>query len=252
MDWHCFSSDDMEKWSDRGTIFGLNGLVWADKNAGSTDCIKENGKYYLYFTVDSQIGVAVSNSPAGPFMDELRKPLIAKDQGETTAADPNVFIDDNGQPYLLYGQNSLNIVKLKSNLTSLEDSPTKLSIKNFQSGAWMYKRKGLYYISYSSSKSGNGTNLIEYSMSNSPYGPWYYKGKILDNNSKSVQHSIVEFKDKWYLIYHIDSPNSEGQKVSMEPIDFNPDGSIKKITLVDENSEASGGAPGENGGKINE
>lgn len=242
-EWHCFSSDDMENWTDRGVIFGLKSLVWADKEAGSSDCIKENGKYYFYFTVDSQIGVAVSTSPTGPFMDELRKPLIAKNEGGTTAADPNVFIDDNGQPYLIYGQNSLCIVKLKSNLTALEDAPTKLAIKNFQSGGWMYKRNGIYYLSYTSSKSGNGGNLLEYSMSNSPYGPWYYKGKLLDNNSQSVQHSIVEFKDKWYLVYHTGGTSAGEHKVCMVPFDYNPDGSIKKITLSGENSELTGVNP---------
>lgn len=242
-DWHCFSSDDMENWTDRGVIFGLNSLVWADKGAGSSDCIKENGKYYFYFTVDSQIGVAVSNSPTGPFMDELRKPLIAKNEGGTTACDPNVFIDDNGQPYLIYGQNSLCIVKLKSNLTALDDAPTKLAIKNFHSGAWMYKRNGIYYLSYASTKSGNGANLLEYSMSNSPYGPWYYKGRLLDNNSQSVQHSIVEYKDKWYLFYHIDGTNPNEHKVCMVPLEYNPDGSIKKITLSGENSELTGVNP---------
>jgi len=239
-DWHCYSSEDMETWTDRGVIFGLNRLVWAEQQAGSSDCIKENGKYYFYFTADSQIGVGISSSPSGPFIDELRKPLIAKDEAGNAAKDPNVFIDSNGQAYLLYDQNALYLVKLNTNLILLEDAPVKLSVKNFSSGAWMHKRNGIYYLTYASTKSGKGANLLEYSMSNSPYGPWYYKGLLLDNGSQGVQHSIIEFKEKWYLFYDASAENSNEQHIYMEPLEYNPDGTIKKIVLQNENSEAKG------------
>ncbi len=88
VDWHCFSSTDLTNWTDHGVIFGLKDLTWASKYAWAPDCINRNGKYYFYFPADFQIGVAISKSPAGPFKDALGKPIIAKDEGGTTAIDP--------------------------------------------------------------------------------------------------------------------------------------------------------------------
>jgi beta-xylosidase len=244
-DWRCYSSEDLETWTEHGVIFGLNRLAWADKSVGSSDCIKENGKYYFYFTADSQIGVGISSSPSGPFIDEVRKPLIAKDNAGNAALDPNVFIDDDGQPYLLFAQGALYIAKLNSNLIMIDDIPVKLSVKNFSSGAWIHKRKGIYYLTYSSTKGANGTNLLEYSMSNSPYGPWYYKGKILDDNFKNGQHSIVEFKEKWYLFHDAGSGEVNKHQLFMEPLEYNADGTIKKISLIEGNAEVTGAFPTE-------
>ena len=75
LDWHAFSTDDMVHWKDHGVIFSLKDITWADKHAWAPDCIERNGKYYFYFPADDQIGVAVGDSPTGPFKDPLGKPL---------------------------------------------------------------------------------------------------------------------------------------------------------------------------------
>src|ERR1043166_2268547 len=75
-DFHVYSTEDLRKWTDHGVIFSLKDITWADKQAWAPDCIERNGKYYLYFAAEGQIGVAVSDRPTGPFKDALGKPLI--------------------------------------------------------------------------------------------------------------------------------------------------------------------------------
>ena len=231
VDWHCFSTTDLKTWTDHGVIFGVKDITWADKYAWAPDCIKRNGKFYFYFPADFKIGVAVGESPAGPFKDALGKPLIAKDEGGTTAMDPNVFIDDDGQAYLYYGQNQLCVVKLKKDMVSKDGEAKKLEVKNFHEGIWMHKRNGLYYLSYPSNKGDKVANLLEYSIGKTPYGPFEYKGIIMDNRSRNVHHSIVEFKGKWYLFYHVQGPSPYERRVCMESLEYNPDGTIKPIAM---------------------
>lgn len=231
VDWHCFSSTDLKNWTDYGVIFGVKDLTWADKYAWAPDCIKRNGKYYFYFPADFKIGVAVSKSPAGPFKDALGKPLIAKDEGGTTAMDPNIFIDDDKQAYLYYGQNTLCVVKLKKDMITKDGEITKIPLVNFHEGIWMHKRDGLYYLSYPSNKGDKVANLLEYSIGKTPYGPFEYKGIIMDNRSRNVHHSIVEFKGKWYLFYHVQGPSPYERRVCMESLEYNSDGTIKPITM---------------------
>jgi len=150
VDWHCYSTTDLQHWTDHGVIFSLKDITWADKYAWAPDCVSRNGRYYFYFPANFQIGVAISNSPAGPFKDALGKPLIAKNEGETTEMDPCVFIDDNGQAYLYYGQDTLCIVKLKKDMITTEGAIKKLHVKNFHEGVWGHKLNGMYYLSYPS------------------------------------------------------------------------------------------------------
>lgn len=231
LDWHCFSSTDLKTWTDHGVIFGVKDLTWANKYAWAPDCINRNGKYYFYFPADFQVGVAISNSPAGPFKDALGKPLIAKGEGGTTAMDPNIFIDDDGQAYLYYGQGQLCVVKLKQDMITKDGEITQIPLHNFHEGIWMHKRNGLYYLSYPSDKGDKVANLLEYSIGKTPYGPFEYKGIIIDNRSRNVHHSIVEFKGKWYLFYHVQGPSPYERRVCMEPLEYNLDGTIKPITM---------------------
>ena len=231
-DWHCFSSTDLVNWKDHGVIFGLKDITWADKYAWAPDCIRRNGKYYFYFPADFQIGVAVSNKPEGPYRDALGKPLIAKDEGGTTVMDPCIFIDDNGQAYLYFGQNGLRVVKLKDDMVTRDGEIKEIPLQNFHEGVWVHKKDNLYYLTYPSYKGNLVANLLEYSVGNSPYGPFEYKGVIMDNRSRNVHHSIIRFKNKWYLFYHVQGPSPYERRVCVEYLEYNPDGTIKPIKMT--------------------
>jgi beta-xylosidase len=235
VDWHVFSSDDLAQWTDHGIAFSLKDVTWADKEAWAPDAIGRNGKFYFYFPAGGQIGVAVSDSPAGPFKDALGQPLIKKrEAGIRYVIDPNVFIDDDGQAYLYFGGGrQIAVVKLKEDMVTRDGPIQVLAMPEFYEGVWIHKRNGIYYASYPTRPETRGSqaNVMVYSMAKSPLGPWEYKGSILDNRSGNVHGSIVEFKGQWYLFYHVAGPSTWERRVCVEPLSYNPDGTIKPVQM---------------------
>jgi len=234
VDWHVFSTSDMVHWKDHGVIFSLKDITWADKHAWAPDCIERNGKYYFYFPADDQIGVAVSDSPTGPFKDALGKPLIARNEAGIRSIDPNIFIDDDGQAYLYFG-NSLGkvaVVKMKSDMITRDGPIQVMDLPNYHEGIWVHKRKGLYYFSYPSYRGDMVANLMEYSMAKTPTGPFDYKGVIIDNRSRNIHGSITEFKGKWWLFYHVAGPSPYERRVCVARLRYNKDGSIVPMQMA--------------------
>jgi arabinoxylan arabinofuranohydrolase len=156
-DWHVYATTDMVNWTDRGVGLSLKNFSWANKDAWAGQTIERNGKFYWYVPVNAKnggmsIGVAVSNSPTGPFKDVLDKPLISGGWGYI---DPSVFIDDDGQAYLYWGNPHLYYVKLNKDMVSydqnvgivkvpLTDEAFKLRIYNAKNTfAWAQSINGL-------------------------------------------------------------------------------------------------------------
>lgn len=156
-DWHAYSTTDMVNWVDRGSPLSLNTFKWADKDAWAGQCIYRDGKFYWYVPVNAKgigmsIGVAVSDKPTGPFTDVLGAPLVTGGWGYI---DPTVFIDDNGQAYLYWGNPHLYYVKLNKDMVSydktagivkvpLTDEAFKLRILNAKNTfAWAESIDGL-------------------------------------------------------------------------------------------------------------
>lgn len=243
VDWHVFSTTDMKHWEDHGVALSLDQLGWATRYAWAPDCAFHNGKYYFYFPTDQDfIGVAVSDKPYGPFTDPIKKPLITRQTPGVIAnrdlIDPTIFIDDDNTPYLYFGQNHVNMVRLNDDMISFNDSMTIIQgADNFFEAVWMHKYKGKYYLSYS------GKGQILYCMGDSPYGPFEYKGVILDRvNSGTNHHSIVEYKGQWYLFYHnsnlfLNSDPPEDEKrykayrrsICVDYLHYNQDGTIQQV-----------------------
>lgn len=231
LDWHAFSSSDLVHWKDNGVIFSLNDITWAKRWAWAPDCVQRNGKYYFYFPADDQIGVAVSDKPQGPFRDPLNKPLIARGESNTRVMDPCIFVDDDKQAYLYFGQDALRVVKLNDDMITRNGNIEKLDVKRFHEGIWMHKYNGRYYLSYPIYENGNASQLA-YSVGNTPYGPFEYKGVIVDNKSRNIHHSIVEFNNQWYLFYHIQGPSAYERRVCAEFLEYNADGTIKPLEMT--------------------
>lgn len=179
-DWHVYSTTNMIKWKDHGVCLSLNDLSWAKKYAWAPDCNFKNGKYYFYYPTDQNfIGVAVGDKPYGPFKDPLNKPLISRNTTGVKAnrdlIDPCIFIDDDGTPYLYFGQNQVNVLQLNNDMISFTDSVKVLQgTDHFFEAVWVHKYKDKYYLSYS------GQGKILYCMADNPFGPFEYKGVILD------------------------------------------------------------------------
>ena len=251
-DWHVFSTTDMVNWKDYGAVLSPKVFSWAGDDAYAAQCIERNGKFYWYVAVGHKadenskggfaIGVAVSDRPTGPFTDAIGKALIVNEMTTDVKhgwddIDPTVFIDDDGQAYMYWGNLSCRYVKLKENMTEIDGPVNFLKIKNFIEGPWIYKRKGIYYLVYASS--GTKPEMIEYCTANSFEGPWEYRGIIQENveNSFTTHPGIIDYKGKSYFFYHngaLPTGGSYRRSVCVDYMYYNEDGTIQKIIQTKE------------------
>jgi len=241
-DWKCYTSTDMVNWNDHGTVLSYKTFSWAQGDAWAGQCIYRNGKFYMYVPMTRAnaggarvIGVAVSDSPTGPFTDALGKPLIANNGAQDI--DPTVFIDDNGQAYLYWGNGNLYYVKLNQDMISYSGGVVTVSPKpsSYVEGPWLYKRSGLYYLAYAGM--GSGSENIAYATSNSPTGPWQSRGVIMPTEGSSFTNhpAIIDYMGNSYLFYHnsaLPGGGSYHRSVCVEQFKYNSDGTIPQIKMT--------------------
>ena len=199
------------------------------------DCLPRNGKYYLYFCMpDDSEGVAVSDSPKGPFINPIQLPC--------GGIDPAVFIDDDGQAYLYWGQLFSHCVRLNPDMVSfnraeiIDDLVTE-EIHCFHEGSSMRKIGDTYYYVYADMERGKPTSL-GYSTSKSPMGPFTYRGIIIDNApcdpaSWNNHGSIECVNGQWYVFYHRCSRGvQQHRRLCIEKINVLPDGTIPEVKMT--------------------
>jgi arabinoxylan arabinofuranohydrolase len=249
-DWRVWSSADMVNWTDHGSPMGLTTFSWAKQDAWAGQAIERNGKFYWYVPVVNRstgrmaIGVGVADSPTGPFRDALGKPLV-----ENGEFDPTVFIDDNGQAYLYWGNPNLWYVKLNADMTSFSGSPTQIPLTTagfgtrtgntsrptlYEEGPWVYKRNGLYYNVFAAKCC---SEFIGYSTAPGPTGPWTYRGTVMPTQGSSFTNhpGLVDFKGSSYFFYHNGAlPGGGGytRSVAVEKFTYNSDGTIPTINMT--------------------
>lgn len=269
-DYHVFSMENMNSLPvDHGEVLHVKDVPWASKQMWAPDAAFKNGTYYLYFPARDKdhifrIGVATSMDPSGPFTAEEN--YI---EG-SFSIDPCVFIDDDGQAYMIFGglwggqlekwktgefdangreprssEPALGprIVKLSTDMLGFDGPIQEISIldennapilageneKRFFEASWMHKYNGVYYFSYST----GDTHHLAYATSDSPTGPFTFKGYILEPVlGWTTHHSILEFQGKWYLFYH-DAELSGGvdykRNIKVAELIYNADGTIQTI-----------------------
>ena len=240
LDWRLYSSTDMVNWTDRGVVASLKTFPWAvqSNDAWAPQVIERDGKFYLYAPISvagspkNVIAVAVADRPEGPFKDAIGKPLIAPGNGYI---DPTVWIDNDGQAYLYWGNPSLWYVKLNKDMVSYSGEIQKVAQPaDYQEGPWFYKRAGHYYMAYASTCCPEG---IGYAMSKGPTGPWVHKGKLMDPSPRSTGNhpGIVDYKGKSYLFgFHYElnfdmTPiHHERRAINVTSFTYNADGTIPK------------------------
>jgi len=248
-DWRCYSSTDMVNWTDHGSPLSLGTFSWAKSDAWAGQCVPRNGKFYWYVPVTKKtggfaIGVAVSNSPTGPFVDAIGSPLVTSSE-----IDPTVFIDDDGQAYLYYGNPNLFYVKLNENMISYSGSVVQVPltqagfgvrtgdasrITQYEEAPWLCKRNNIYYMLYAA---GGIPEHIAYSTSSSPIGPWTFQGTIMpaQGGSFTNHEGITDYKGKSYFFYHNGAlPGGGGfsRSVCVEEFTYNADGTIPTFNMT--------------------
>lgn len=237
-DWLLYTSTDMVNWQDRGAVASLKDFKWydGDNGAWAEQVVCRDGKWYMYCPIHGHgIGVLTSDSPYGPFTDPLGRPLVWQKE-HWNDIDPTVWIDDDGQAYMYWGNPELYAVRLNDDMISYSGDIIKFPrIKDYQEGPWMYRHGGHYYLAFASTCCPEG---IGYAMSDSPMGPWEYKGHIMDHTrqTRGNHPGIIDFKGKSYcfgLNYDVfrlsESRHAERRSVSAAEMQYNPDGTIREL-----------------------
>ncbi len=238
-DWLLWSTTDMVNWTEHGAVASLKDFAWRsrDNGAWAIQTIERNGKYYLYAPLHGHgIGVLVADSPYGPFSDPLGKPLVWQ-QEHWEDIDPTVFIDDDGQAYMYWGNPHTYYVRLNEDMISTKGDIVRLDyhIDHYQEGPWFYKRNGHYYLSYATSCC---PEALGYAMSDSPTGPWQSKGYIMRPTSRDRGNhpGIVDYKGRSYIfgqnydLMHLDTfEHHERRSVSATEISYRSDGTIGEV-----------------------
>ncbi len=240
-EWRCYSSKDMVNWTDHGSPLAYNTFSWAQGDAWAGQVVYRNGKFYFYVPMTRKnaggarvIGVAVSDSPTGPFKDAIGKPLITNHGARDI--DPSVYIDSNGQAYLYWGNGELYYVKLNNDMVSYSGGVVQVSPKptSFVEGPWFYKRNSLYYMVYAGM--GSAGEDIRYATSNSPTGPWNFKGAIMPSQNSFTNHpGVIDYEGNSYMFYHtgnLPGGGSYHRSVGVEQFKYNSDGSIPNIPIT--------------------
>ena len=199
------------------------------------DCMERNGKYYLYFCMpDDSEGVAVSDSPVGPFINPIQLPC--------GGIDPAIFIDDDGQAYYYWGQLFSHGVKLNEDMISFDrdeivDDLVTEEEHFFHEGSSMRKIGDTYYYVYADMERGKPTSL-GYSTSKFPMGPFTYRGIIIDNDgcdpaSWNNHGSIECVNGQWYVFYHRCSRGvQQHRRLCIEKIEILEDGTIPEVKMT--------------------
>ena len=237
-DWLLWSTTDMVNWTEHGAVASLKDFPWRGRENGAwaIQTVERNGKYYLYAPLHGHgIGVLEADSPYGPFKDPLGKPLVW-DQSNWYDIDPSVYTDDDGQAYMYWGNPHTFWAKLGEDMTSVTSGVTKLPhIPNYQEGPWFYKRNGHYYLGFASTCC---PEALGYAMSDSPTGPWEWKGYIMKptQRDRGNHPGICDFKGHSYVfgqnydLMHLETfVHHERRSVSAQEITYNADGTIQEI-----------------------
>jgi len=251
-DWLLFTSTDMVNWQEQKPIMKVTDFKWAKEHAWAAHMIARDGKFYFYTSVYQKdkegfaIGVGVADTPYGPFKDARGTALLTNDMTTHTPndwddIDPAIYIEDNGDAYMFFGNKVPKVIKLKDNMIELDGEIKVLDLPNFTEALWVHKKGEYYYVSYAS----GFPETIHYAMSKSINGPWQYQGLLneLAGNSETNHQSIIEFKGKDYFIYHnaaiqhnstIGAGGRYRRSVAVDKLTYNSDGTIKRIVMTSE------------------
>ena len=265
-DWLLWSTTDMVNWTEHGAVASLKEFPWRSRENGAwaIQTVERNGKYYLYAPLHGHgIGVLVADSPYGPFKDPLGEPLVwQKEHWEDI--DPSVYIDDDGQAWMYWGNPHIYFIKLNEDMIStsgdiyvvnqqdgvarpVKEEGAKINlrvpwsqkatwaIQHYQEGPWFYKRNGHYYLGFASTCC---PEALGYAMSDSPTGPWVEKGYIMrpTERDRGNHPGICDFQGHSYVfgqnydLMHLETfQHHERRSVSAQEITYNADGTIQEI-----------------------
>jgi hypothetical protein len=254
--WLCYSSTDMKNWTSHGSPLSVKDFAWATRDAYAAHVAEKDGKFYWYVSIEHDstkpgkaIGVAVSDSPTGPFKDARGSALITADmtplgRHSWEDIDPAIFTYEDGASYIFWGNVNCYYAKLKPNMIELDGPIMVVELPWFTEAPWIHQRGGIYYMTYAS----YFPEKIAYATSSSIHGPWTYRGILAEvaGNSNTIHQAILEFKGQWYFFYHngsLHGGDSHRRSVCVDYLYYNPDGTMRRVAQTTEGTTLPPAAP---------
>lgn len=262
----AFSSKDLVTWEKHSSILDTSVIKWAHQAMWAPSVVEKEGKYYFFFGANDLqrkgsvyfdennplnrtggIGIAVSDSPAGPFTDYLGKPLIDDFYNDAQPIDQFVYKNADGAFYMFYGGwGKCNLVKLNDDFTGFipwENGTIYKDVtpENYVEGPVLFQRKGKYYFMWSEGGWTNGTYKVAYGMSDKITGPFNRIGTILESDENVAtgagHNSVIHVpgKDSWFIVYHrrpIPNEDRDHRVTCIDKLEFFEDGKIKPVKMT--------------------
>lgn len=253
----AFSSKNLADWHRHGPVLDFADVEWIKDDgqpwhgAWAPCLLARGGKYFFYYSVGpqnptpSRIGVAVGDSPAGPFRDS-GKPLLTGGNG-FEAIDPMVFTDPISEQTYLYAGGSagatLRVFEMNADSISIGRETPVETPPEFTEGAFMHHYQGRYYLSYSHGGWRDASYSVHYATAASPGGPWHYRGAILTSDATRKgpgHHSFIRQPGtgEWMIVYHRwenrtdDGPYRGSRRICIDRVEYDDEGLIRPVIMT--------------------
>ena len=258
----AFSSPDLVAWKKHEKILDTASVKWAKRAMWAPAIVHKDNKYFLFFSANDiqsnneygGIGVAVADSPSGPFKDYLGKPLISQFYNGAQPIDQFVFRDKDGQYYIIYGGwKHCNIAKLKDDFTGIipfADSTMfkEITPDGYVEGPIMFIKNNKYYFMWSEGGWTGPDYSVAYAVSDKLTGPFKREAKILQQDTAVARgaghHSVIHHPqtDQWYIVYHrrpLGDNAANHRETCIDYLYFDSNGKIAPVRITTEGVKAS-------------
>ena len=262
----AFSSKDLIQWEKHPRVLDTSVIKWAKQAIWAPSIIEKNNLYYLFFSANDLqkpggpywneknninhyggIGIAVADTPSGPYKDYLGKPLIDQFYNEAQPIDQFVFKDIDDTYYMFYGGwRHCNLAQLNDDFTGFipwdnDQLFKEITPDGYVEGPFVFRRKNSYYFMWSEGNWGNDTYKVAYAMADKVSGPYNRVGTILESDKNIAtgagHNSVINTPntDQWYIVYHRRPIPNEGRDhrvICIDKLEFNKDGTIKQVKMT--------------------
>lgn len=241
-DYHAFSTPDLLNWIDHGSVLNCDEIGWCVGAAWDGDCIEHNGRYWYFFPMIDQIGVAVADRPEGPFRDAIGRPLITRSTPGVLPESPHggllvspVVVKSPDGLFVYFGQNEeLYIAELADSMVEILGPVRAVGRpEGYHEGPWVFYRGGRYHMIYGKGEIASvfedQSDDLAYACSESPFGPFQYRNVVQADNGRTVQACLVEWEGKDVFFYHEDGPDNYHRRIRAEVVNRPADGGVDLI-----------------------
>jgi beta-xylosidase len=269
----AFSSPDLVSWTKHPHVLDTSTVTWARRAMWAPSVVENNGRLFFFFAANDLqrpggplwdqsdarshtggIGVAVADSPAGPYRDYLGKPLIGEFHNGAQPIDPFVFRDSDGTFYLFYGGwGHCNLAILDDDFTGFRAWPDgtvfrEITPPGYVEGPVMFRRDGRCYFLWSEGDWGDETYRVAYAVAAAPSGPFARAGTVLEKDpsiATGAGHNSIINKpgtDDWYIVYHrrpIPNQGRDHRVTCIDRLEFRDDGAIAPVKMTFEGPAAN-------------